>query len=138
MYKNVEAAVTTISSAASLVYGKTTASATQNSEWSRLTRKSNVTQTASEMPSVEEERGPVLRLAEHGGYKCAGCKYTFTSLRSLNHHRGHRTQRGSACEDEDSAKELRNIYRTNLPAGLAQERPVFQDKSGTKILLNYM
>ena len=89
--------------------------------------------------SVEEERGPDLRrLAEHGGYKCAGCNYTFISLRSLNHHRGHRLNRGTACEDEDSAKELRNIYRTNLPAGLAQERPVFQDKSGTKILLNYM
>ncbi len=50
---------------------------------------------------------------------------------------------GTVCEDEDSAKELRNIYCTNLrlpAAGLqvAQERPVFQDESGTKILLKYM
>ena len=102
-----------------------------------------MTETASEMPSVEEQRGPDLRLAEHGGYKCAGCNYTFTSLRSLNHHRGHRSNRGTVCEDEDSAKELRNIYRTNLrlpAAGLqvAQERPVFQDRSGTKILLKYL
>ncbi len=50
---------------------------------------------------------------------------------------------GTVYEDEDSAKELRHIYRTNLrlpAAGLqvAQERPVFQDKSGIKILLKYM
>jgi hypothetical protein len=30
------------------------------------------------------------------------------------------------CKDQESAKELRNIYRTNLPAGLAQERPIFE------------
>jgi hypothetical protein len=30
------------------------------------------------------------------------------------------------CEDQESAKELKNIYRTNLPAGLAQERQVFE------------
>jgi hypothetical protein len=29
------------------------------------------------------------------------------------------------AKDQESAKELRNIYRTNLRAGLAQERPVF-------------
>ena len=115
-----------------------------------------MTETASEtrMPSesVEEDGGPDLRrLAEHGGYKCAGCtgNYTFVpgpSIITLTVGQGtpgDRSNRGTVCEDEDSAKELRNIYRTNLrlpAAGLqvAQERPVFQDKSGTKILLKHM
>ncbi len=95
-------------------------STTQHFSPSRL--KSNVT----EMPLVEEERRPDLRLIEREGYKCAGCKFIFTSLRSLNHHRGHRSNRGTTCEDEESAKELRNIYSNNLPAGLTRERPVFQ------------
>ena len=72
-------------------------------------------------------------LTEHGGYKCAGCLKIWTSLeslRSLNHHRGHVRNRGTTCEDEESARELRNVYRTNLASGLARERPVFAP--GTK------
>ena len=79
-----------------------------------------MTETASEtrMPSesVEEDGGPDLRrLAEHGGYKCAGCtgNYTFVpgpSIITLTVGQGtpgDRSNRGTVCEDEDSAKELK-------------------------------
>jgi hypothetical protein len=84
-----------------------------------------VTETASEtrMPSesVEEDCGPDLRrLAEHGGYKCAGCTGNYHSIRSFpgpqsSHSAltvgqgipGDRSNRGTVCEDEDSAKELK-------------------------------
>ena len=65
-------------------------------------------------------------LTEHGGYKCAGCAKIWTSLKSLSLHRAHRCMRGTPCADEESGRELRNVFRINLASGLAQERLIFQ------------
>ena len=74
-------------------------------------------------------------LTEHGGYKCAGCLKLWTSISSLNRHRAHIKNRGTVCEDEDSARELRNLHRPNLATGLARDRPVFLPGNKTQMNL---
>jgi hypothetical protein len=74
-------------------------------------------------------------LTEHGGYKCAGCLKVWTSLSSLILHRAHIKNRGTVCEDEDSSRELRNVYRTNLATGVARDRPIFMPGNTTEMNL---
>ena len=73
----------------------------------------------------DSDYGDEATLTEHGGYKCAGCLKVWTSLSSLILHRAHIRNRGTVCEDEDSSRELRNVYRTNLATGVARDRPIF-------------
>ncbi len=63
-----------------------------------------------------------IELEGHGGYFCAGCKRSWTSLVSLNHHRAF--MRGTECEEENNSKELRNIFRANLATGPDSRPPV--------------
>ena len=64
-------------------------------------------------------------LTEHGGYKCAGCLKVWISLSSLNLNWAHIKNRGTVCEDEDSSRELRNVYLTDLATGVARDWPIF-------------
>ena len=56
-------------------------------------------------------------MEEHGGYYCAGCNQSWSSLRSLTYHRASPYMRGTACGEEISSRELRNIYRSHLATG---------------------
>ncbi len=76
-----------------------------------------------EMPTIEE----------HGGYYCAGCKQSWFSLCSLIHHRASPAMRSTDCEREESSRELRNIYRSNLASRLELRLPIIP--AGTSILL---
>ena len=65
-------------------------------------------------PGSALSRGRAV-LEEHGGYFCAGCKRSWTSLVSLNHHRASPYMRGTECEEENNlnlnlnSRELKNI-----------------------------
>ena len=61
---------------------------------------------------------------QHGGYWCAGCNRSWTTLRSLNHHRASPFLRGTVCADEINSRELINIYRGNLATGLQSRLPI--------------
>jgi hypothetical protein len=74
-----------------------------------------------------------VELEEHGGYVCAGCKKTWSSLRSLNHHRASPYMRGTECEEVKNSRELRNIFRANLATGQDSRLPLFS-KGGGEIL----
>ena len=79
--------------------------------------------------------GPALgrvtvELEEHGGYFCAGCKKTWSSHRSLNHHRASPYMRGTECEEVENSRELRNIYRANLATGQDSRLPLFSEGEG--------
>ena len=79
--------------------------------------------------------GPALgrvtvELEEHGGYFCAGCKKTWSSHRSLNHHRASPYMRGTECEEVKNSRELRNIYRANLATGQDSRLPLFSEGEG--------
>ena len=76
--------------------------------------------------------GPALgrvtvELEEHGGYFCAGCKKTWSSLRSLNHHRASPYMRGTECEEVKNSRELRNIFRANLATGQDSRLPIISE-----------
>ena len=76
--------------------------------------------------------GPALgrvtvELEEHGGYFCAGCKITWSSLRSLNHHRASPYMRGTECEEVKNSRELRNIFRANLATGQDSRLPIISE-----------
>ena len=73
-------------------------------------------------PGSALSRGRAV-LEEHGGYFCAGCKRSWSSLVSLNHHRASPYMRGTACEEEDNSRELRNIFRANLATGQDSRPP---------------
>ena len=79
--------------------------------------------------ALSSGRGPGLTdrsvLEEHGGYICAGCNRSWSSIRSLSHHRASPYMRGSECEKVGSGRELRNIYRANLATGQDSRCPVF-------------
>ncbi len=85
--------------------------------------------------------GPALgrvtvELEEHGGYFCAGCKKTWSSLRSLNHHRASPYMRGTQCEEVKNSRELRNIFRANLATGQDSRLPLFSEGSLQQIHYN--
>ena len=71
-----------------------------------------------------------VELEEHGGYFCAGCKKTWSSLRSLNHHRASPYMRGTECEEVKNSRELRNIFRANLATGQDSRLPLFSEGEG--------
>ena len=73
-----------------------------------------------------------VELEEHGGYFCAGCKKTWSSHRSLNHHRASPYMRGTECEEVTvkNSRELRNIYRANLATGQDSRLPLFSEGEG--------
>ena len=71
-----------------------------------------------------------VELEEHGGYFCAGCKKTWSSLRSLNHHRASPYMRGTECEEVKNSRELRNIFRDNLATGQDSRLPLFSEGEG--------
>ena len=87
--------------------------------------------------------GPALdrvtvELEEHGGYFCAGCKKTWSSLRSLNHHRASPYMRGTECEEVKNSRELRNIFpsRANLATGQDSRLPIISEGSLQQIHYN--
>ena len=75
-------------------------------------------------------RTGTVELEEHGGYFCAGCKKTWSSHRSLNHHRASPYMRGTECEEVENSRELRNIYRANLATGQDSRLPLFSEGEG--------
>ncbi len=55
------------------------------------------------------------------------------SLCSVIHHRASPAMRGTDCEREESSRELRNVYRSNLASGLELRLPIIP--AGTSVLL---
>ena len=55
------------------------------------------------------------------------------SICSVIHHRASPAMRGTDCEREESSRELRNVYRSNLASGLELRLPIIP--AGTSVLL---
>ena len=88
-------------------------------------------------PALGASGRVTIELEEHGGYFCAGCKLSWTSLSlvSLNHHRASPYMRRTECEEENNlnlnlnSRELRNNFqvRANLASATGQySRPRFE------------
>jgi hypothetical protein len=70
-------------------------------------------------PALGASGRVTIELEEHGGYFCAGCKRSWTSLVSLNHHRASPYMRGTECEEENNlnlnlnSRELRKHHSSS-------------------------
>ena len=67
--------------------------------------------------STVMHRGDVLDAKKYGPHFAPSINH---------HHRGHRNIRGTTWADEESSREPRNLFQSNLASGLAQERPVLE------------